>query len=127
MRKFYFIVGGIVVTFLFGLIVYNTYIKPSGFETGNEITSSFITNIKENDVCDTHFTSESKASCIAFTDALLEDTVSIKNSTWQSSNLIVVLDINGNEGSFEFHFQVTKNSGLEGIFNSEYYLIEHIE
>lgn len=110
-----------------GLYFYASIIKPKGFESRVEVIDSFINNLKEEDVCEKHFISTTKDSCLTFVDLLIEDDVVLRSNTETPNHQLVVLSINGNESEFVFRFEVEKVTGISRLFNKEYYLITYIE
>jgi hypothetical protein len=127
MRKLGIIILLLVIIGASGLYFYVSIIKPKGFESRVEVIESFVSNIKESDVCDEHFIETTQASCLTFVDLLIEDNVTIRSTTETPNHQLVLLSINGNESEFIFRFEVEKVTGISRLFNKEYYLITYIE
>lgn len=127
MRKSYLVIIAIVVFLGFSGFFYLNFIRATGFKTQNELIDSFVENIPNNDVCETHFVNATFTSCKTFVDLLVDDTVSVKSSTAVQDEVIVVLTINGNDAEFRFYFDTTLNTGIKSFFNKQYFLIEYIE
>ena len=114
------IVGGLVYA---GILV---FVNPAGFVNKEDLTKSYITNIATTDVCETHFNTETQSACEIFKDSLSGHTVSVVSTTVSGENVVLVLDIDGTQGTFTVLFVEEEVTGLKGILNKYYYYIDVI-
>jgi hypothetical protein len=118
---FIIVVIGVVlyVVYLFGMM-------PSDNNNPVTLTTSFLDNITDDGVCESHFNPNTVSLCETFQTTL--GTTSFTHSEVGSGDEVVVtITIGSNEDTFTFSFIEEENTSLNRFLNPTTYLIDIIE
>jgi hypothetical protein len=118
---------GIVVLVLGVLyLVYLLFIMPNGFTDREDLATSFIENLADDNACEDYFNSETISICETFQTSLEGHTVEVTNTSMVQGVMDVTLLVDDAEVHFDFYFESYAPSGLRGVLTDEYYLIDSI-
>jgi|GEM_PF-1932859 len=117
------IIGLGVVLYLFYLFV----MMPTAANSPDTLAEDYFLNIKDSDVCETHFNPETVSYCETFKTLLEDEVFTINQIVKFGDEYKITITIDETSEEFIVSFISTEVSGIKGFFNSKTYLIDMIE
>ena len=129
MSKLLKIIGVIALIGALGYVFMLVFVSPDFNNDKETLTTSFLENISEDDICSTHFNSETVALCTSFKD-IIEDEAGLTYQVSVSGQDVVVTFTNptdNNTVTYDFTFIANDNTGISAFFHKTIYYIDTIE
>lgn len=108
-------------------VSYLLFIVPNGFDSKEELLTSYIFNINDSDTCDSHFNSETTSICEVLQTEFEDKDVVFDKVFVTTSGLRADLMVDELPIQLDFTFVTYEPSGLRKYFSNEYYLIDTVE
>lgn len=120
----FFLIVAILAGVLF--LAYFFFLRADGFTDREQLVTDYLTNLEVETNCNDYFNPETMSACDNFTTTLDGKTVEIISVEEVGSDVDATIEVDGIEIPFTFTFYEYEPSGLRGILNNEYYLIDTI-
>lgn len=114
------VLGGI------GYGVFTFFLSPTVNNDKLTLTASFLDNITDATVCESHFNPNTISLCESF-QTTMGSTSFTHTEVAAGSNVVSTITISGNDESFTFSFIEEENTGLGAFLNATNYYIDLIE
>jgi hypothetical protein len=120
-RLFIIVIIGVVlyVVYLFGVM-------PSENNSPVTLTTSFLDNITDDGVCESHFNPNTLSLCETF-QTTMGSTTFTHSEVASGEEVVATITVGTNEETFTFSFIEEENTSLNRFFNPTIYFIDIIE